>query len=134
MSTVSQDHILSTLRQARQELEQDYQARVTALDTAIAAMGGESVPAPHNGETKDNGELSIGSDKLNKVRNVLRTSANGKLRQADITKKAKLNSGTVSVALRRLESDGEVRSTGEKMDGSMVWEEIRHTAAAGNER
>jgi hypothetical protein len=138
MSTVSSDQILTTLRQARDELEQDYLGRKSAIDQAIAAFGEEPVTLttraqePHNGSKRDLEDLSIGSDKLNRVRQVLRTSTNGRLRQADITKKAKLNSGTVSVALRKLEQADEVRSTGEKLDGSMVWEEIRPTAASGS--
>jgi hypothetical protein len=138
MSTVSSDQILSTLQKARDELEQDYLGRKSAIDRAIEAFGDDPLAhttraqEPRNGGKRELEDLSIGSDKLNRVRQVLRTSTNGRLRQADITKKAKLNSGTVSVALRKLEQASEVKSTGEKLDGSMVWEEIRPTAASGS--
>lgn len=135
MSTVSSDQILTTLRKAREELEQDYLSRKSAIDHAIEAFGEDApalAPAPSkNGKASEVSDLSIGSDKLKKVLHVLRTSGNGKVRQADITKKTRLNSGTVSVALRKLESDKEIRSTGEKLDGSMVWEDIRPTSASG---
>lgn len=138
MSTVSSENILATLRQARDEMEQEYLTRRSIIDRAIAAFESDEVPETpvrrRNG-TKSVEELSIGSDKLKRVQAVLHATQNGRMRQADIAKKAghkgkPMNSGTVSVALRKLEAEGQVRSTGSKEDGSMVWEEVREETPA----
>lgn len=116
--------ILSNLEKARSEVQNEYQARLTAIDRAIAAFG--ETP----GHVHDDNRLSIGDDKLHRVLDVLRANRDGHLRQADIAKRTKLNSGSVSVALRKLQAANQVRATGRKENGSMVWEDLHHTDIA----
>jgi hypothetical protein len=139
MSIINDQQLVRRLQDARDELYAEfeqweasltgtrvqYETRISGLEQAIAAFNsGDSPSSNGNG---DHDKLAIGPDKLEAVRTYM--SKRGKTRQADIAKHTRLNSGTVSVALRLLEAAGEV-SSGPKEDGSRTWEFVQVPVAA----
>jgi hypothetical protein len=75
-----------------------------------------------DGMTATNGSgraQGISQERLQKVAEYLRR--NPRARQVDIAQHTKLNTGTVSVALRKLEGEGRIVRGEEKDNGSQVW-------------
>lgn len=106
-------------------------ARVEAIDATLALLRGGSVDgmvdalvaAMRNGShTPSSRSAGVGDDKLNAVRAFVRSAK--RVRQADIQHKLDLNSGTVSMALRELQAEGEVVPRG-KENRSRVWEIVK---------
>lgn len=136
MGTINEQQLVTRLRDARDELyaefeewessltptRSQYESRISSLEQAISVFSDSG-----SSENHDNDQLAIGPDKLEIVRTYMQE--HGKVRQADIAKHTRLNSGTVSVALRVLEAAGEV-SPGAKQDGSRTWEPVRAPVAA----
>lgn len=94
---------------ARKEFEQEQNEREKRLDLirrTVAGLRGKPVMG------------SIGTDRLQIVKDYLEKK--GRARQADIATGTKLNTGTVSVALRTLEDEGLITRS-EKEKGSQVW-------------
>jgi DNA-binding MarR family transcriptional regulator len=106
--------VVRTLRIARKELVRQYDERLANIDRAIASFNGDG------GESEER-RYAISDDKVDAIRQLLK--AEGRLQQRDITRLSELNSGTVSVALRALEADGEIRQR-PKENGSRVWEYV----------
>lgn len=106
------DEAAAGLLRARDELQQ----RLADVNAALVALDVNS-DAPRR-----IGKQAIGDDKLELVRAyILR---NGRVRQAEIGAELGLNSGTVSVALGRLEQAGEIVQ-GAKQNRSQTWEPVK---------
>lgn len=130
--TVTEKQILDSLQKARQELldeqeeamdqvRQQFAGRITKVDTALGLLQ-DSAKA----DLPEVTVLSISDEKLAAVRSYI--ERHGKVRQASIAQDLKLNSGTVSVALRKLQSDGLV-APGGKEHGSRIWAPVSVLAA-----
>lgn len=130
--TVTEKQILDSLQKARQELldeqeeamdqvRQQFAGRITKVDTALGLLQ-DSAEA----DLPEVTVLSISDEKLAAVRSYI--ERHGKVRQASIAQDLKLNSGTVSVALRKLQSDGLV-APGGKEHGSRIWAPVSVLAA-----
>lgn len=119
---------LANIQQQRQALDAR-EAKVQEALNGLREAAGAEVPEPpgKNGDGEVDKPLSISDDRLNKVAKFV--VGKGRVRQADIVSELGLNSGTVSVALRRLELDGKVRQ-GDKERGSRVWEKTQEAPAA----
>lgn len=110
---MTDDPILAQLQAERSALQE----RVSAIDTAIAALSGGAVPALTATMLKFRG-AAVGADKMDRVREYMRR--HGEARQADIARDLQLNTGTISVAMRMLEESGEAKSLG-KRNRSQYW-------------
>lgn len=119
----AQERIRSERQEFDQTVEQTrgiFDYREQALESAIngleIAFGKEidfgAIPSSHQPV------LSISDKNLSKVEEYLAKRETA--RQADIVADTKLNSGTISVALRRLMDEGKVQR-GEKLRGSQTW-------------
>lgn len=121
---------LSNIRDQRKALD-IREAKVREALAGLQEAAGVEVTEPDMGSTNgdENGDkpLSISDERLTKVAKFV--TKKGRVRQADIVAELGLNSGTVSVALRRLELDGKVRQADNKERGSRVWE-IKESAPA----
>ena len=102
--------------EALQRARKQYEARIAAIDVALANLDGELGTLPVRRK------FDVGDDKIAAVREYLAKA--GEARQADIRDDLKFNSGTVSVALKALEAQGIVRQT-KKSNRSMVWAIVR---------
>lgn len=106
-----------SLADATQRLE-DVQREVAALESArdamLATLGGRR-PAPPRGVRKQ----TVAQHHVDAVREYI--EAQGRARQADIGKELGINSGIVSVALKRLH-ENELIDPRDKDYGSRVWE------------
>lgn len=125
------NNALEALRQEHSEWEQMGDAIKSRMSVIEALLGGSQTPAVTGARTSSNGsapnELSISDEKLGQVLDYMRK--NHKARQADIAQQTAFNSGTVSVALRKLKAQGAVREAGRE-NGSRMWEFIRVPAHA----
>lgn len=105
-----------SVEQTRSVFEYREQAIESAINGLEVAFGKEIDFGPMPGQKAP--LLSISEKNLKAVEDYL--VKRGSARQADIVADTKLNSGTVSVALRRLMEDGTVQR-GEKERGSQTW-------------
>lgn len=116
------------------QLEEEREAlleRVAGIDVALSALRGgvgtaELVNAMIEalGGRRLRGRSSsagVGDDKLHVVRRYAKQ--HGRFRQADVVHATGYNSGSISVALERLEALGEVAKRG-KENRSRVWEYV----------
>lgn len=126
-------NLRNALAQAVQECDAEivavrtrYQSRIESIERAIATFEGTS---RLNAEDRrpDVAALSVGDDRLESVRQYM--NAHGSARQADLAKALNINSGSVSVALRRLQLEGFVQPLS-KDNGSTRWERVRVPVAA----
>jgi predicted transcriptional regulator len=99
-----------------------YNSRIKLIEEAISA----SQEQPHQ-----EARLGISEANLAKVEEYLAQHSGG-VRQADLADALGVNSGTVSVALRRLSTLGKVRA-GEKYHGSRMWYAVSPSAATAEE-
>ena len=104
------DEAIAALERTRQEIAEDCERRLAAIDTALAALRGEDVVLRRRPQ--------VGPDKIEAVRTYIRKVK--KARQSDIVRATGFNSGTVSTALQALQLDGEVEA-GTKVDRSRMW-------------
>lgn len=143
MSTVDVNHLVGSLQEALERIQTDRQtfdARVEQIHAAFdarEAMIQQSIsgltevfstdefpsrdseaPDAPDPATSDEPRLSVSDKFVSQVDKYL--AKHGKARQADIVSATKLNSGTVSVALRRLALDDRIER-GDKERGSQVW-------------
>lgn len=129
MSTIDKE-LISVLETAISNIESEREslieqgnaldARESLLRTTIEGLRGST-----NGSspTKSaSARLSISDERLNKVRQYLKEHPRS--RQTDLVDKLGFNSGTVSVALRRLEEAGEAHRV-ESDDRSQVWDSAK---------
>lgn len=109
------EDLVAGLRVRREQLA----AELAALDGAIAALNGDTIPSPANHLISAAGKrVAIGDDKLEAVRKYI--AKHGKVRQADITHATGFNSGTISQATHALMLEG-VIERGPKEDRSTTW-------------
>jgi hypothetical protein len=147
-NTAVSDAITSPLRVAiaafdaeqgfiRQEYEQraaDLAHRRTLVEEALGASpapaGNGSSNGHNNGKPAeiDPMTLSVSPEREEAVHKYLRKHR--RARQSSIAKSLDFNSGSVSNALRRLEAEGLVERSAEKVDGSYEWTVVRKKAAA----
>lgn len=116
-----------------EEQRRQYHAREEAIKEAVrqalrAAFGDEIPSAGPVIEDHEGAKLSISQKHLAAIEEYL--AERGSARQADVVERLTLNSGTVSVGLRRLEQAGLIKK-GDKKRGSRVWE---HTAPTDAEK
>lgn len=121
----SQD-LFAALEAAHQEIQEERRqldAREHALQRAreelSQALGGNAPSSPRP-RTRAGVQQKASQDHVDAISDYL--TAQGPTRQADLGKALGLNSGTVSLALRQLESDGLVSAQPEKERNSLVWE------------
>lgn len=118
----------SDLFAAIERERQDLLRRLEHLDRAEqelrqAAVGGV---LPHGRPTRAGMRQRAAQHHLDAINDYL--AREGTARQADIAKALKLNSGTVSLALRQLAESGIVRDTGRSERGSIIWDHDLHTS------
>jgi exonuclease VII large subunit len=101
--------------------------RQQALGTALQAMILDEETLS-NHEDGNGPRLAISDANLNVIRDYL-DAHDGEVRQQDVVNDTGLNSGVVSVGLRRLMLDGEIER-GYKDRGSQVWK-VRQPIMAG---
>jgi DNA-binding transcriptional ArsR family regulator len=109
----------------------DFRAQMIeqARDGISMAFGDITFPSDDDSHEGDEvPKLSISEKHLKRIEEYLANK--GKVRQADLVEKLSLNSGTVSVGLRRLEQAGLIAKA-PKERGSRVWE---HTAPSDKKR
>jgi hypothetical protein len=147
MAAISDDRIVERLQQALVALEAErddelervrdaYTRRIISIQQALTAFDTSVIIAPNNGEstfaksapkkppvqTQDRPTevvLAVSQERMDMVDRYLQRF--GRARQADIAADLDFNSGTVSVALRRLEQEHKARPL-DKLHGSQVWE------------
>lgn len=109
----------------RREFDEYVEGQHTALDrrsealgNALASMTQEYVSLAAD-EDEKSPRLAISDDNLNKIREYIAAN-DGRARQQDVVNDTGLNSGVVSVGLRRLAALGEIHRDG-KARGSQVW-------------
>lgn len=117
-------------------IRQEYEQRAADLAHRRAlveeALGGV-VPTPtpsHNGNSNghvDPMTLSVSPERETEVHKYLKRHR--RARQSDIAKSLDFNSGSVSNALRRLEAEGLVTRSAEKVDGSYEWAVVKKVGA-----
>jgi len=111
------------IRQQKREAESDYRSRIKDLDNREKAVSQalEALRASTNGRRASKKKAySISDDRFEKVQKYLQK--HGRAKQTALVKELGLNSGTISVALKKMEQGSEARNTGTKEDGSQVWE------------
>lgn len=112
------DEQLEEIRQAREALDAREGALNRARDELAVAFGGT---APARGRpTRAGIQQRAAQHHVDAIFDYLKK--HGTARQADIARDLRLNSGTVSVALRQLEDDGHVMAQDLKDRGSVVWD------------
>lgn len=111
---------LTEISQERERKKSEFEAQILHLDQqeealrkAIEGLTGTSQPTPQRDPL-----AAISQERLDKVVGYLQKHP--KARQQDIAKRTKLNSGTVSIAVRRLERAGLIER-GDKEEKSQVW-------------
>ena len=121
-ATKTLETVLKELDAERAALE----ARRLSVQQALEALRGSIIrPMTETRERQklDIKEVKVPDNHLNSVLELVRTQKDG-MRQADIGASLDLNSGMVSLTLRKLELAGDVkRATGKqaKLRGSQVW-------------
>lgn len=114
-------HERETDKEAYEARQAEFLRREEMVRQAIDGLTGNG-HGPLLSEKDKVAGLSISDERVQQVLGFLRKHPRS--RQVEITKKLKLNSGTVSVALRKLEADGQVqKGDREGKDGrtSRVW-------------
>jgi hypothetical protein len=135
---ISDDVLIGNLEEAvqnidaqKEEAEREYHSRLDSLTeresllrTTLEGLRGStngSSPTPSSSS-----RLSVSDERLDKVKQYLKEHPRSK--QTDLVKKLGFNSGTVSVALRLLEQNGEAKriesdeSSGKPGRRSQVWD------------
>jgi len=110
--------IVSNLEEAQKKLRVkmvELEARDQAIQQAIDGISGVETKEIHSNKPAS---LSVSNERLQKVLKYVQKHPNS--RQSDITKNVKLNSGSVSVALRKLKEEGIIVKTG-RDNGANVW-------------
>lgn len=135
MSPLDSIDVQASLCAALSALEREYMMKREPIVEALRVMGAEipegssvpmaSLPAADRAP-KDPG--SVGDDKLKAVMDCIRRHPNG-IRQADVAAETGLNTGSVSVALRKLEIQGRAVNCG-KQNGSTLWTPVQVLAPA----
>jgi DNA-binding MarR family transcriptional regulator len=115
------------IRQQKRETESEYKNHIKDLDRREKAVSNalDALRASSNGKRATSSKkiaLSISPERFEKVQQYLQKQ--GRAKQTALVDELKLNSGTISVALKKLEQEGKARNTGEKQDGSQVWETL----------
>lgn len=133
MSPLDSNAVQSNLRAALADLDQDYAVKRRSIMEAIRAMGGDVsaenvIPYARGPEDSPPAKLSVGDDRLEAVRRCVYAHSGG-IRQADIAHQTGINSGSVSVALRRLRDAQLVEPHG-KVEGSTFWTPAKVPALA----
>ena len=128
------DRALEKLREQREEAMRQFDFREQMIQQAreglTMAFGEIHFPStpPQESSDEEPVKLSISEKHLKSIEHYL--AEHQKVRQADLVAKLSLNSGTVSVGLRRLEMAGLIKKA-PKERGSRVWE---HTAPEDTKR
>lgn len=98
------------------------EANIAVVEGALNALSGQNAAELSNARrllATHVSKLSIGDDKLDRVRAYM--LEHPRARQTQVQRGTKLNSGTVSVALRKLAAEGLIEMVGTEKR-SQVWE------------
>lgn len=104
--------------------------RREALGNALAALCAEDVVPMAETQSDDGVRLAISDENLETIREYI-IARDGSVRQQDVVSDTGLNSGVVSVGLRKLRALGELERGG-KERGSQVWKTPAAAALTSN--